>query len=243
MHHKYTRPLLALLVLVLASLACGTNVEETITRGNVVCKVTKAPEDYLDYVSLEYLCTCESGGTIGYYRRAQLARMSDEELGRSCGPMFPSSSSSAAATATPTEEPTAPPTEPPTDPAPLNPYLTGTFTACDNAARYVNFSIAENAPAYDPATFKLLFNGEEANCAPAPNNPSILTCNYPPVSYNPPAGIQVFIGEELVNEFDFNGGPICDPAPVPPSNDNNDDVEPPAPTEPPVPTEPPLTDG
>ena len=93
----------------------------------------------------------------------------------------------------------------------MNPYLTGNFTTCDNAARYVNFSIAENAPAYDPATFKMLFNGYEAKCAPAPNNPAILTCNYPPVSYNPPAGIQVFIGEELVNEFDFNGGKICDP--------------------------------
>ena len=30
------------------------------------------------------------------------------------------------------------------------------------------------------ATFKMLFNGYEAKCAPAPNNPAILTCNYPP---------------------------------------------------------------
>ena len=115
-------------------------------------------------------------------------------------------------------------------------------TSSDNAARYVNFSIAENAPAYDPATFKMLFNGYEAKCAPAPNNPAILTCNYPPVSYDPPAGIQVFIGEELVNEFDFNGGAICDPAPVPPSNDDNNNDDP-APTEPPVPTEPPIDTG
>ena len=119
-----------------------------------------------------------------------------------------SNSSSAAPTEPPTEEP-APPTEAATDPAPLNPYLTEAFTTCDNVAGYVNFSIAENAPAYDPATFKVTFNGYPVNCAPAANNPSILTCNYPPPSYAPPAGVQVFIGEELVNEFDFNGGEIC----------------------------------
>lgn len=138
------------------------------------------------------------------------------------------------ATEAPTEEPA--PTEAPTDPAPLKPFLTGNFTTCDNEARYVNFSIAEDAPPYDPATFKLLFNGYEAKCAPAANNPGILTCNYPPVSYDPPAGIQVFIGEELVNEFDFNGGKICDPAPQP-NTDTEATEEPnnPAPTEEPTP--------
>lgn len=152
-------------------------------------------------------------------------------------------SNSTAPTEEPTQEPTeepAPPTEAATDPAPLSPYLTGNFTTCDNEARYVNFSIAENAPPYDPATFKLLFNGYEANCAPAANNPGILTCNYPPVSYDPPAGIQVFIGEELVNEFDFNGGSICNPVQPPNTNDNNDNEgeQQPAPTEEPIPTEP-----
>ncbi|MBK7449863.1 MAG: hypothetical protein IPJ47_10700 [Anaerolineales bacterium] len=142
-----------------------------------------------------------------------------------------SSSSRAAPTEEPTEEPA--PTEAATDPAPLNPYLTGNFTTCDNAAGYVNFSIAENAPAYDPATFKVTFNGYPVNCAPAANNPSVLTCNYPPPSYAPPAGVQVFIGEELVNEFDFNGGAICDSAPQP-NNPGSEDpqLEQPASTEP-----------
>lgn len=140
----------------------------------------------------------------------------------------------------PTEEPTEEPapTEPPTDPAPLNPYLTGAFTTCDNAAGYVNFSIAENAPAYDPATFKVTFNGYPVSCQPAANNPSIFTCNYPPPSYAPPAGVQVFIGEELVNEFDFNGGAICDSAPQPKPNS----TEEPQPEEP-VSTEAPVDSG
>ena len=133
----------------------------------------------------------------------------------------------------PTEEPTE-------EPAPLKPFLTETFTTCDNAAGYVNFSIAENAPAYDPATFKVTFNGYPVSCAPASNNPGVLTCNYPPPSYAPPAGVQVFIGEELVNEFDFNGGAICDPA----SQPNNPDPDPTEdPNNPAAPTEDPGGSG
>ena len=247
MHQKHARPLLALLMLVLASLACIPGTKKTF--GEVTC----VDQGYVFLLGTQYQCYCPTDGLA--YPSGRMAypelRVKDPADIKTIActdyhaaqPVLQNPFDSILPTEPPTDEPVAPPTEPPVDPAPLKPYLTGTFTTCDNAARYVNFSIAENAPPYDPATFKLLFNGEQANCAPAPNNPKILTCNYPPVSYNPPAGIQVFIGEELVNEFDFNGGPICDPAPVPPSNDNNDDVEPPAPTEPPVPTEPPLTDG
>ena len=132
----------------------------------------------------------------------------------------------------PTEDPAA--TEPPAETAPLKPFLTGAFTACDNVAGYVNFTIADDAPAYDPATFKVTFNNYPVSCAPAANNPKVFTCKYPPASYAPPAGVQVFIGEELVNEFDFNGGSICDPAPQPnnpnPTEDPNN-TDPAAPTE------------
>ncbi|MFN8398884.1 MAG: hypothetical protein U0X74_02630, partial [Anaerolineales bacterium] len=143
-----------------------------------------------------------------------------------------------AETTAPTEEPAATeepaPTEPPAEPAPLKPFLTGAFTACDNAAGYVNFTIADDAPAYDPATFKVTFNNYPVSCAPAANNPKVFTCKYPPASYAPPAGVQVIIGEEIVNEFDFNGGGICDPAPQPnnpnPTEDPNN-TNPAAPTE------------
>lgn len=129
----------------------------------------------------------------------------------------------------PTEEPAA--TEPPVvDPAPLKPFLTEEFTTCDNVAGYVNFTIAEDAPAYDPATLKVTFNGYPVTCMPTASNPKILSCLYPPASYAPPAGVQVFIGEELVNEFDFNGGKICDPAPQPNNNTDPDPTEEPAPT-------------
>ncbi|MFN8382090.1 MAG: hypothetical protein U0V02_09130 [Anaerolineales bacterium] len=243
MHHKHTRPLLALLVLILASLACIPGAERKI--GEVSC----IDKGYLFGIGTQYQCYCPIDGlaySSGKLSSHELTGIDPAKLkALACTDLFGQtvdqpSLNEVSATEPPTEEPTAPPTEPPTDPAPLNPYLTGAFTTCDNTARYVNFTIAENAPAYDPATFKLLFNGYEANCAPAANNPKILTCNYPPVSYNPPAGIQVYIGEELVNEFDFNGGKICNPV-IPPSNDNNDNnsndnnsVEPPAPTEPPV---------
>ncbi|MBI2334091.1 MAG: hypothetical protein HYU84_18345 [Chloroflexi bacterium] len=131
-----------------------------------------------------------------------------------------SSSSSIVPTEPPTEEPA--PTDAPTDPAPLKPYLTGNFTTCDNLARYVNFTIAEDAPAYDPATFKVLFNDQVAKCAPASNNPKILSCSYPPAPYGPPAYIQVLIGEELVNDFKFDGGSICDPEQVPDASGTED---------------------
>ena len=140
----------------------------------------------------------------------------------------------------PTEEPAS--TEPPAEPAPLKPFLTGAFTACDNVAGYVNFTIAEDAPAYDPATFKVTFNNYPVSCAPAANNPKVFTCKYPPASYAPPAGVQVYIGEELVNEFDFNGGPICDPAPQP-NNTNPDPTEDPNNTNPAAPTEDPGGSG
>ena len=130
----------------------------------------------------------------------------------------------------PTEEPAEASALPTEEPAPLKPFLTEEFTSCDNVAGYVNFTIAEDAPAYDPATLKVTFNGYPVSCEPAANNSGILTCKYPPVSYAPPAGVQVFIGEELVNEFDFNGGKICDPAPQPNNNTDPDPTEEPAPT-------------
>lgn len=232
MHKKHARPMLALLVLILASLACVPGTKKVI--GEVTCVDT----GYVFLLGTQFQCYCPIDGLA--YRSGQLA--SPELTGidptrlkaLACTDLFAAQSvdqpslNEVSATEPPTEEPAA--AEPPVDPAPLKPYLTGNFTTCDNAARYVNFTIADDAPAYDPATFKMLFNGYPVSCAPAANNPKILTCNYPPVSYNPPAGIQVFIGEELVNEFDFNGGKICD-APIPPSNDNNND---PAPTEPPA---------
>jgi hypothetical protein len=148
-------------------------------------------------------------------------------------PQIPAAIQGTSATEEPTEAPAL--TEAPTDPAPLKPFLTEAFTTCDNEARYVNFTIAEDAPAYDPATFKVTFNGYPVNCAPAANNSSVLTCNYPPPSYAPPAGVQVFIGEELGNEFDFNGGSICNPAPQP-NTDTTEEEQQPAATEP-APTE------
>lgn len=154
------------------------------------------------------------------------------------------SSNSTVPTEEPTQEPTEEPasTEAPTDPAPLKPYLTGTFTTCDNEARYVNFTIADPAAPFDPATHKVLFNGVEATCTRAASAFDVLTCIYPPAPNGPPAGIQVFIGEELVNEFDFNGGKICDPAPQP-NTDTEATEEPnnPAPAEPPA-TEPAPTE-
>ncbi len=239
MHHRSSRPLLALLILILASLACS--------------RETDLPEAHLesDYISCDlersffdftYDCTCKDTGVSVEdqdFPEGTKTLPADYTLQR-CSPVvfYDPSAPTEEPTQEPTEEP-APPTEAATDPAPLKPYLTEAFTTCDNAAGYVNFTIAEDAPAYDPATFKVTFNGYPVNCAPAANNPSVLTCNYPPPSYAPPAGVQVFIGEELVNEFDFNGGEICNPAPQPNTNDNNDNEEDlqPAPTEEPTPTD------
>ena len=225
MHFRPTRPLLALFLLILASLACTRPAQRILENEYVYCEY----EDY--FVERHYECSCKSDGKdLGEFDFPQGTTTLISTFG--AAECSVTQSDSAAPTEPPTEEPTEEPaaTEPPADPIPLNPYLTGTFTTCDNAARYVNFSIAENAPPYDPATFKVLFNGHEAKCAPVSD--SIFTCNYPPVSYDPPAGIQVFIGEELVNEFDFNGGKICDPVQPPteepaiepaPTEDTGDD--------------------
>jgi len=114
-------------------------------------------------------------------------------------------------TEAPTEPPTdvAPPAEPPIDAAPLMPLLTGKFTTCDNVARYVNFSFAEGQT-YDPVRVQVFFNGQQATCTPAASG-QVLTCIYPPEPYGPPAAIQVLIDGQSVNEFNFDGGTICDP--------------------------------
>lgn len=130
----------------------------------------------------------------------------------------------------PTEEPAS--TEPPAASAPLQPYLTGAFTTCDNIARYVNFTIADPAAPFNPATHKVLFNGKEATCTRAASAFDVLTCIYPPAPYGPPAIIEVFNGEQRVNEFKFDGGKICDPAPQPNPNDNEEPAATEAPTEP-----------
>ena len=224
------RPLLALLLLILVSLACipGTK--------RVIGEVTCVDEGYTFGLGTQYQCYCPTDGNPyagGRLASSELTGIDpawlktlacSDGLGNSMVQDTPNDvPPTEAPTEPPTEEPA--PTDAPTDPAPLNPYLTGAFTTCDNVAGYVNFTIAENAPAYDPATFKVTFNGYPVNCAPAANNPSVFTCNYPPPSYAPPAGVQVFIGEELVNEFDFNGGKICNPVTQPNSNDNNDNEE------------------
>ena len=239
MLHKSARPLLALFLLILANLACIPGSKKVI--GEVTC----VDEGYTFGLGTQFQCYCPTDGNA--YAGGRLASPEltgidpawlktlacSDGVGNS---MVQDTPNDVSPTEPPTEEPAA--TEPPVvDPAPLKPFLTETFTTCDNVAGYVNFPIAADAPAYDPATLKVTFNGYPVVCKPATNNPGILTCKYPPVSYAPPAGVQVFIGEELVNEFDFNGGKVCDPAPQPKNNTDPD------PTEEPAPTADPLTDG
>ena len=242
--HTRTRPLFALLVLILASLACSSEAPQaSITKGRVTCNaIGGVPEDRLLWVRLEYSCFCgDSAETT--LKRGTVYNDSAEQLeSQVCGNIALTDGESIQPTEPPTEElaPAEPPTEepaptdPPAEPTPVKPFLTGAFTTCNNVAGYVNFTIADDAPAYDPATFKVTFNNYPVSCAPAANNPKVFTCKYPPASYAPPAGVQVIIGEELVNEFDFNAGPICDPAPQPnnpnPTEDPNN-TNPAAPTE------------
>ena len=232
------RPMLALLLLIFANLACY--VPSQIVKGDITCK-------HVAYNPLSgghlYSCTCPldtSNMTFSEIYAKDLNTITDQEVkNRACSNYSANTESNESQpTEAPTEEPGS--TEPPADPAPLKPFLTEEFTTCDNAAGYVNFSIAEDAPAYDPATFKVTFNGYPVSCEPSANNPSVFTCKYPPASYAPPAGVQVFIGEELVNEFDFNGGAICDPA----SQPNNPDPDPTEdPNNPAAPTEDPGGSG
>ncbi len=237
MKYISTRRLLALLLLIFASLACG--IQGQIVKGEVTCKFVSFKWIGADL----YSCACPldpSNNTFVEIDSTTLNESTDQQIkDRACSKYSANTESNESQpTEAPTEEPAA--TEPPADPAPLKPFLTGAFTTCDNVAGYVNFTIAEDAPAYDPATFKVTFNGYPVSCEPSANNPSVFTCKYPPASYAPPAGVQVFIGEELVNEFDFNGGAICDPA----SQPNNPDPDPTEdPNNPAAPTEDPGGSG
>lgn len=227
MYKIHTRPLLALLALILASLACQTPAA-TITKGLITCEYA----GYQPGPGNIYYCTCPVNGIKTNLSLDELNSFEEDRVYReTCGGIDPPAPQPQPS-ATPTDVPAAPPTEPPAASAPLKPYLAGTFTTCDNLSRYVNFTVADDAPPYDPATFKILFNGQEITCTPAASDSKVTTCIYPPAPYGPPATIEVYIGEERVNEFTFDGGKICDPAPVPQNNSGGDA----APTEPPAAT-------
>ena len=233
-----TRTLLALFALLLASLACGTPV--LIETEKISCEFRR---DSGNGSAGYYACTClTQDSPLVFIDLINMQFLTTENLATRVCRAAPNAASQtdapeAAASPEPTEEPTEEPapTEPPADTAPLQPYLTGAFTTCDNVARYVNFTIAENAPAYDPATIKVLFNGQAATCTPAASNSKTLTCIYPPAPNGPPAIIEVYNGTERVNEFNFDGGTLCDPVQPPKNNTDPDPTEEPAPTEPPLP--------
>jgi hypothetical protein len=234
------QPLLALLVLILVSLACGPQ-KTIVVGGDVTCNLHG-----IGY-GLVYRCICPIDGSSsndGDFTRGELQTY-DSSIIRSeaCTDYYhqlsQNNNAQPAATEPPTEAPA--PTEPPTDPAPLKPLLTGNFTTCDNVARYVNFTLADDAPPYDPAHVQVLFNDQPATCTPAASNSKILSCNYPPAPYGPPATIQVLIDGQSVNEFNFDGGTICDPVPAPNPAGTEDPNDSAPPTE--APTEDPFTSG
>lgn len=243
MYYKLSRPLLALLVLLLASLACGPQ-KTIVVGGDVTCNLHG-----IGY-GLVYRCICPIDGSSsndGDFTRGELQTY-DSSIIRSeaCKGYFHQLSQNNNAQPAATEPPTEAPTEPPTDVAPLKPLLTGKFTTCDNLARYVNFSLADGAPPYDPAHVQVLFNDQPVTCTPAASS-QVLTCNYPPAPYGPPAAIQVLIDGQSVNEFNFDGGTICDPVQQPQGPQGSSGVEGvpgPAATEPPteVPPEPGSSD-
>jgi len=233
MHRNTAHPWPALLVLILASLACGPQ-KTIVVGGDVSCNLSYFSKGFV------YRCACPMDGSTSAaadFTTRELQEIDSSTI-RSAACMDYNrqhSSPQPAATEPPTEastEASAPPTEAATEAAPLKPLLTGTFTTCDNVSRYVNFTLAEDAPPYDPATVKVLFNGVESTCTPAASNSRVLTCIYPPAPNGPPAVIEVFIGDQRVNEFNFDGGTICDPAPAPKNNNDQPPVEPSPTTDP-----------
>ena len=236
MPRTLSRPLLALFVLILASLACGT--PAVIENDNVSCKFNRNADS-----TAFYECTCKTDSSrpvifisainIQFYSQADLANSA-------CGMAPPSAQSQIEATEPPTEaDPTDEPAstdEAPTE-APLQPYLTGSVRACNLSDHYLNFAIADTAPTTDPAALLVTLNDQPLKCYIPSNNPGILTCTFAPQA-SFPAEVKVSIAGEEVNRFTFNGGICVYNDPSAPTEDPTE-----APTEEPAPTEAPLPEG
>lgn len=138
-----TRILFAILSLIVASLACGENINPpVIEKGRVVCDRHNDDVRQVFIADMEYGCSCPSAPVKkDQYLRSEIEGMTNEQLeGVLCGSST-SSNNEASATEPPTEEPapTEPPTEAPTEP-PLASILDGKVSYCSvtNSQYYMN---------------------------------------------------------------------------------------------------------
>ena len=132
MHRNLTRPLFAMLALILASLACmAGNVPAAIEVGQITCNL----KGFLASNNTYYECTCPIDNKTELIRHAYLQEVSQQDLyTKVCGAagyQLYVQEMSVAATATPTLVPTATstPTKRPT--ATPAPYLSGDVTTCN----------------------------------------------------------------------------------------------------------------
>jgi hypothetical protein len=84
------------------------------------------------------------------------------------------------------------------------PLVENKVTMCDLAADLINFRMLEPAPDLTGKTVMAEINAQETSCAINPVNTSLLTCNLP-AAVTFPARIILYVDQDVVNDFTFNG--------------------------------------
>ena len=236
MRPKYTRPLLAFFVLILASLACTAAYPAVMTIGQVECKDKHAGKWFDHYFTDDdfYSCSCPSSPLSNQpsltWTLKDLQSATVEEM-ENLYCAEPAAASIATSTATPTPGPTATATTTPTKAptaTPL-PYLSGEVRACNLTDRYINFTIDPNAIDPSGMDFEVTISGVPSTCSVPSSNTGILSCTFPQ-NQTFPARVIVNVDGFITNDFIFDGSSCA--ANVPPPSNNN--VEEPAPIETPM---------
>ncbi|MFN8414389.1 MAG: hypothetical protein U0Z26_18555 [Anaerolineales bacterium] len=219
MSRKHTRPLLALLVLILTSLACGPQ-KEIVKDGQVTCKLA------FYFKGFVYQCYCPIDGSSTASAQYTTKELQDADVtsvkDRACINYYMSHASQEnplQSTATPTAVPSSTPTKRPT--ATPAPYLSGEVTNCNLTDRYINFSIDPNAIDPSGLDFEVTIGGLPSTCSVPSSNPSILSCTFPQ-GQTFPAQIIVNVDGSTVNDFSYDGAACV----VPNNNNNNNQPDP-----------------
>ena len=206
--------LFSLFVLMSVSLACAPDILTLWTKHTDVAGMSCTPNTAYSWT---WKCTykCDKPEKVG--DKTQSVYLAGDDLVDSdkagyeakCAEKYPEIYSSQGSVISESIVPTATPTPPSyiivkvTPAENFPPILTGEITFCDPTSHVMNFRFVDGFIPQD-YNHKVTLNGIEIKCVVNPSNHSLLSCEYP-VSATFPADIQVWRGEQIVNEIKYDG--------------------------------------
>lgn len=211
------RPTLALLALILASLACLSFPEAVYYKGRVQCNmqvVTPSPNTSEDKPrNTMYLCTCPVNGRQQEVTFDHLRAVGDDDIFQeACGPDVPLPTDPPQAVDTDTPTATAPPqdTSTPTATATPQPYLSGEVSACDLGDGFINFALDPTITVNASTAFDVTLGGQAVQCTVPASNTKVLSCSLPR-SQTFPIEINLHVNGSLTDTFTYDGANCTPP--------------------------------